>query len=195
MLPERVKLEIESQINGFESTVLGRLVGSFSDIASEAKVKKQDYLDLQSRNFNPETSDEGVIAENAYFEEYCYLSEQELLKTEFLNSSATWLFHLFERQKKTYFGTDTSGDIQTQLLADGYDISQCPSWNLLNKELRTVTNAVKHGAASQAAQRLKTQFPHRLLKGQIVVDDSTLNQYISALRVFWAKALHNKIVL
>ncbi|MBY7854291.1 hypothetical protein KW429_11345 [Vibrio fluvialis] len=195
MYPEIVKLDIDSQIDGFETMVLGRQLDCFSDIALEAQEKKQAYLDEQSNNFDPEHSDEGIIAENAYFVEIAYTSMWQSLKNDFLNSAAVSIFHMFEKQKKGFFGTDISGDISARLLADGYDINQCPEWNLLNRELRTVANAVKHGPDSGAAKRLKQDFPHRIDREHAFVDEPALRRYIVALRAFWERVLRGKIVL
>lgn len=195
MSPERVKLNIDSQIYGFEFTILERLLSSFSDIENEAKTKRLNYLAEKSKSFDPDLSDEACIEEDAYFEELDHLNIHSSLRTEFLNSSAIWLFHLFERQKKDFFGTDQTAPIKMQLLSDGYDIQNCSDWNLLNKELRTLANAVKHGSQSDAAKRLTNNFPTLLSNGEIVVNEVDIRKYISALKAFWNKALHQKIVL
>ncbi|HFQ4951555.1 hypothetical protein HQK29_23100 [Vibrio vulnificus] len=195
MFPERVKLNIESQIDGFEFTILERLLSSFSDIENEAKAKRLNYLAEKSKSFDPDLSDEACIEEDAYFEELEHLDVHSSLKTEFLNSSATWLFHLFERQKKDIFGTDLTAPIKTQLLSDGYDIQNCSDWHLLNKELRTLANAVKHGSQSDAAKRLSNDFSTLLSNDEIVVNEVDIRKYISALKAFWSKALYKKVVL
>ncbi|HIF9127068.1 TPA: hypothetical protein ACX6PM_003378 [Photobacterium damselae] len=195
MFPEHVKLNIESQIAGFEFTILERLLSSFSDIENEAKEKRSNYLAEKSKSFSPDLSDEAYIEEDAYIEELEHLNIHSTLRTEFLNSSAIWLFHLFERQKKNFFGTDQTDPIRVQLLSGGYDIQNCSDWNLLNRELRTLANAVKHGSQSDAAKRLTNNFPTLLSNGEIVVNEGDIRKYTSALKTFWSKALYQKIVL
>jgi hypothetical protein len=106
MFSERVKLEIEDEISGFERTTLNRLMSSFDNIEAEASDKRQFYLDRRSNQFDPDRDDEGCIAEDGYFKEVNHVLIETALKQEFTNSIAVWLFHLFVRQKKRTFGSD-----------------------------------------------------------------------------------------
>lgn len=195
MFPEVVKLNIEDEIDGFQRTTLERLLNSFNDIESEAYEKKQKYLDDKSKSFNPEIDDEFCIQEDAYFEEINHVSIERELKQEFLNSTAVWLFHLFERQKKRVFDTDKSEQLKAILAPDGYLLDQCDDWITLNKELRLAANAIKHGNESNAAKDLILKYPKLITNNHVVLSKSDINRYINALRVFWKKSLDGKVVL
>ncbi|WP_318414119.1 hypothetical protein [Photobacterium leiognathi] len=195
MFPERVKLEIESEINGFERTTLKRLLRSFDQIETEAANKRKDFLENKFRNFNPDTDDEGCIEDNAFFEELNHISVEQELKQEFLNSSATWLFHLFERQKKRVLGSDKTDILKQQFTADGYDLDTCTDWLVLNKELRLVANSIKHGSESTAAKDLSAKYPNLIDNANVRLSETDIVRYIDALKAFWEKALHGKVVL
>ena len=102
MYSKIVKLDIEHEIDGFERTTLTRLLNSFEDIELEANEIRRKFLEKRAKYFNPDIDDEADIEEEAYFNEINYLSIEQELRQEFLNSTATWLFHLFEKQKKEY---------------------------------------------------------------------------------------------
>ncbi len=194
MLSERVKLEIEEEISGFERTIFGRLFGCFDSIEQEAIRKRRDLLDSKSRNFDPDIDDEACIEEDAYFEEINHLLSEHHLKQEFLNSTATWLFHLFERQKKRVLGSDKTDILKPTLDADGYSIESCQDWQVLNKELRLAANTVKHGPESDMAKKLSVDFPRLANGGNVKIEKSDIERYIGSLRVFWEKVLDGKVV-
>ena len=195
MFPERVKLDIESEIDGFERTTTTRLLQSFNSIHDEAKKKSENYFNKRSAAFHPDYDDEGSVYEDTYFEEIYHLSIEEELKQEFLNSCTTWLFHLFERQKKRVYGTDKTDELKEILGKNNYDLSICKNWSILNKELRAAANSVKHGAESDAAKNLVKINANLIKDGKILVKQSDIQKYIDALRKFWKSALDNQIVL
>lgn len=195
MFPEIVKLEIEDEINGFERTTLERLFNSFDSIEEEAADNRKSFLDTKARSFNPDTDDEACIEEDAYFKEINHIFIEQELKQEFLNSIATWLFHLFERQKKRVLGSDKTDILKPQLAADGYCLDSCQDWITLNKELRFVANAIKHGHESDAGKTLRVKYPSLIDNNLIKLSKLDIERYIKALRVFWEKALDGKVVL
>lgn len=192
---ERVKLDIEYDINGFERTILERLLSSFETIEAEAKEKRQKFLEYTSKNFNPEHDDEGRIEEDGYFEEVNQIHIEESLKQEFLNSTVSWLFHLFEKQKIKVFGTHLTDALKSKLLYNNYDLNTCPNWRILNKEIRFAANAIKHGVQSQAMSGLIQNYPSLVENNVVVISRSEIIRYLSALRCFWEKALQNQVVL
>ncbi|AVQ86487.1 hypothetical protein C7R88_03655 [Plesiomonas shigelloides] len=195
MFPEIVKIKVEDEINGFETTTLERLFNSFDSIESEAAAKRKAFIDSKARNFNPDIDDEGCIQEDAYFEELNYIFIEQNLKQEFLNSTATWLFHLFERQKKRVLGSDKTDILKPKLAADGYVLDSCHNWSVLNKELRMAANAIKHGQKSDAARKLSADYPDLVDRDGVKLSKHDIERYINALRMFWEKALNGKVVI
>ena len=195
MYPEIVRLHIENEIDGFERTTLTRLLNSFEDIELEAIEKRKKFLEKKSKSFNPDIDDEACIEEDAYFEEVNHFSIEKELRQEFLNSTATWLFHLFEKQKKRVLGSDKSNILKPQLAKDNYDLNVCPNWKILNKELRNAANVIKHGLDGQSGKDLKLNFPHLIVNGNVVLSETHIRRYITALRCFWGKVLENKVIL
>lgn len=195
MFPEIVKLEIEDEINGFERTTLERLLKSFDDIESVAAEKRIAFFDSKARSFNPDIDDEGCIEEDAYFKEISHIFIEQDLKQEFLNSAATWLFHLFERQKKRVLGSDKTDILKSKLATDGYSLDSCQDWKVLNMELRLAANAIKHGHESDAAKTLLVKYPSLIDSDRVKLSKPDIERYIRALRVFWEKALDGKVVL
>jgi hypothetical protein len=191
---ERVKLEIEDEINGFERTAINRLLNCFDNIESEASEKRKYFLDSKSQCFNPDRDDEARIEEDGYFIELNQVFIETALRQEYINSIATWLFHLFERQKKRIFGSDKADIMKPMLDQCGYDIDSCPHWKTLNKELRHSANGVKHGPESDAAIELLSVYPCLFENGCIVLKKSDIERYLAALRYFWDKTLQSRVV-
>mgnify|MGYP005991430931 CR=1 FL=1 len=186
MYLEHTKLEVRYEIDGFERTTLTRLLDSFKTIQLEASQKRQDFLDIKSSNFDPDRDDEACILEDAYFEEIIHISIEETLKQEFINSTATWLFHLFERQKIRVLGTEKSDKLKPILLQQNYELSLCPDWLILNKELRLAANSIKHGNTSNAMSDLTKKYPALVVNNNVVITRSDIERYLTSLRQFWS---------
>ena len=195
MFPEIVKLEIEEEIDGFQRTTLERLLNSFDSIEVEATNIRNAYLKSRSENFDPDRDDEACIEEDAYFKEVTYISIENELKKEFLNSTSTWLFHLFERQKKRVFGSDKTEKLKPILSKNGYMVESCTDWLTLNQELRLLANAVKHGPKSGAAKKLFRKYPSLVANQNITIKQADIERYILSLKNFWSKALEGRVVL
>jgi hypothetical protein len=193
--PERVKLDIQYEIDGFEKTTLTRLLSSFDTIDVEASAKRQEFLEAKSISFDPERDDEVCIEENGFFEELNHVVIEEALKQEFLNSTVTWLFHLFERQRIRVYGTHLTNPLKIKLRENNYDLDTCQDWRVLNKELRYAANAIKHGSKSDAMNDLIKHYPNLIHSDKVVITKNDVERFLSALRVFWSKALHNQVVL
>jgi hypothetical protein len=183
--PEIVKLEVIKSIEGIQKTVTQRLLPAFDSIKSEAEEKERNHLERYSRNFDPDTMDEGCTFEDAFFEGLDHLFTEELLKQEFLNSTVTWIFHLFEKQKKSIFGTDKSDVIVPKLKAISINLDSDNNWKIVNKELRHLANTVKHGMQSDSANELAALRSDLIIEGELKVTLIDIEKYINALKGFW----------
>lgn len=195
MYSEITKIIIDNEINSFERMALQRILSSFDSIESEALEKRKLYLETKSKNFDPERDDEGCIEENGYFEELNHVLIESALMQEYLNSVATWLFHLFERQKKRVFYSDKTDLLKLKLAEIGYHLDSCTDWNTLNKELRLSANAIKHGSESDAAKELQKHSPKLFSNGCVILLQEDIERYLAALRDFWSKALYKQVIL
>ena len=191
MYPEIVKLNIEHEIDGFERTTLTRLLNSFEDIKLEATEKRRKFLEKKSKSLDPDIDDVGMIEEDAYFEEVNHFLIEQELKQEFLNSTAVWLFHLFERQKIRAFGSADTDILKPLLAQDNYVLDSCSDWKVLNKELRYVANVIKHGFEGDSGLNLNKYSPNLIVNESVVLTKTDIQRYIKALRNFWTKALED----
>ncbi|MDE4455896.1 hypothetical protein [Psychrobacter sp. DAB_AL62B] len=189
MYPKIVELDIKHEIDGFERATLTRLLNSFEDIELEATEKRRKFLERKSKNFDPDIDDEADIEEDAYFKEISHLSIEQELRQEFVNSTAVWLFHMFERQKKRIFKSDQTNTLKPMLAKKNYNIDACPDWKILHKELRNAANAIKHGPGSSAAKQLYKIAPNLFINKSIILSETDIQRYIDSLRTFWTKAL------
>jgi hypothetical protein len=192
--PERVKLELEDEINGFERT-FNRLLSCFDNIETEAAEKRQNFLDRKSESFNPDRDDEACIEEDGYFIELNHVFIETTLKQEYINSIAVSLFHLFERQKNRIFDSAETDEIKPKLDQSCYGIDSCQNWKILNKELRHFANTVKHGLDSKSGKKLQSKYPLLFENGCLVLKRSDIERHLAALRYFWDKLLNGRVVL
>lgn len=132
-----------------------------------------------------------MIEEDAYFEEVNHFLIEQELKQEFLNSTAVWLFHLFERQKIRAFGSADTDILKPLLAQDNYDLDSCSDWKVLNKELRYVANVIKHGFEGDSGLNLNKYSPNLIVNESVVLTKTDIQRYIKALRNFWTKALED----
>ncbi len=191
MDPEIIKINIEQEIDGFERTTLTRLLNSFESIELEAIEKRKLFLEKKSKSLDPDIDDVGMIEEDAYFEEVNHFLIEQELKQEFLNSTAVWLFHLFERQKIRAFGSADTDILKPLLAQDNYDLDSCSDWKVLNKELRYVANVIKHGFEGDSGLNLNKYSPNLIVNESVVLTKTDIQRYIKALRNFWTKALED----
>ena len=191
MDPEIIKINIEQEIDGFERTTLTRLLNSFESIELEAIEKRKLFLEKKSKSLDPDIDDVGMIEEDAYFEEVNHFLIEQELKQEFLNSTAVWLFHLFERQKIRAFGSADTDILKPLLAQDNYDLDSCSDWKVLNKELRYVANVIKHGFEGDSGLNLNKYSPNLIVNESVVLTKTNIQRYIKALRNFWTKALED----
>lgn len=194
MFPKIIHLTIKEEIYGFKRTTLDRLLPNFDSIENEAKERRSKYLKNKFANFDPDVDDEGCIEEDAYFEEINHIDIETKLKQEYLNSCAVWLFHIFEKQKKRVFQTDKSKKLKNILCKQGYDLNTCPSWEILNNQLRLAANSIKHGIQSSAFKQFSKNFPSIVKDDSVIINRQHLENYIVCLDNFWNKALTDKLI-
>lgn len=194
-LPEIFLLEVQEEIKNFSDVLFNRLLLSFVNIDVEASHEAEKYLEKRCREFNPEIDDEGIIYENAYFEEVNYAYIQYELKQDFLNLSVVWLFHIFERQFKKVFEPNTHGWLDIMKKASyfntNYNVEICPNFKIINKELRLLANAIKHGQHSEAFKKLKIEYPNFINEHNCIqVRKEDIERYINSIQYFWSNAIN-----
>lgn len=193
-LPEIFLLEVQEEIKNF-SVSFNRLLLSFTNIDAEASYEAEKYLEKRCREFNPEIDDEGIIYENAYFKEVNYAYSQYESKQNFLNTSVVSLFHIFERQFKKVFEPTTQGWLDIMKKASyfntDYNVEICPNFEIINKELRLLANAIKHGQHSNAFKKLKKEYPNFINEHDCIqVCKEDIEKYINSIQYFWSNAIN-----
>lgn len=190
-LYEHDKYEILNNLKYVSETIIKRLYSTFDSIKQEANEIEKTAYEKSSKFFNPETMDETFGMDEAYHEGIEHYIIHDEMKNEFLNSSITWVFHLFEKDCNRVFKV-TDGNEKKKIIENlGIDTSAGSQWSKCNSELRLIANTIKHGKGSSSTQ-LKTIKPN-LFKQSIsgVSDDEiqlTINDieyYIENMKGFW----------
>lgn len=193
------KINILNKIDTIQKTINGRLNPTFESIEEEANQIEKETLDELSRVFNPETMDESEVYEKAYHRAVEHYNVQREMKIEFLKSAVSWIFHLFEKDCTYVFNTE-NGDKKIEYLTT-LDIDTCNSsnWYKCNKELRVLTNSIKHGKG-YSFNTLKEIRPDLigssesfLSKNNIIITIENINEYIECMKLFW-ESLFEKIL-
>lgn len=197
--------EIEEELNIFEDNFRDRLLASFKNIQDQAKVKRFDYLQKRNSTFCSNYDDEAEIEENAFFHESNFTNLHEEFKNDFVNISAVWLYHIFERRFKRMFdcrrGNYRLNDIlsQSNLVNPNYEFEKCQNFRTINNELRLVSNAIKHGEGRSFDQLVK-EYPKMVVVNKLIsladakiqVGEDDIHRYILAMRTFWRKVLKSQ---
>lgn len=197
-LSEIYQLEAIEELDSFCLVFSNRLLPAFSSIEKEAKLKEEDYLKDKSENFSPEIDDEANILEDAYFERINHEIQHFSLKQDFLNISAVWLYHIFERRfelfgsqsKSKNFINKTKENLNHNAFYDKSK-SEFIENEVLNRidELRILANAIKHGKTSHAFKQLEKNLPRFIEKNEIVVNEQDIKDYVIVLKDFWLNAI------
>lgn len=208
-LCEADKLNIKEQLDVFYSSIMERLLPSFSTLEKEATEIERESLNNSSKHFNPDTDDEACIVEDAYFDGVNHYLVQSQMKQSFLNVSTLWLYHLFEQQLnnislqviKGFDYTQKKPDkpinrIKSCLKEKGLDNN--PNWIIIYKELRLVANTLKHadGSSKKQLERVRadlfkqnftniTKVTIPLFENEICVSELDFNNYYQAVVGFW----------
>lgn len=197
-LSEIYQLEAIEELDSFCLVFSNRLLPAFSSIEKEAKLKEEDYLKDKSENLSPEIDDEANILEDAYFERINHEIQHFSLKQDFLNISAVWLYHIFERRfelfgsqsKSKNFINKTKENLNHNAFYDKSK-SEFIENEVLNRidELRILANAIKHGKTSHAFKQLEKNLPRFIEKNEIVVNEQDIKDYVIVLKDFWLNAI------
>ena len=190
-LYESDKIKILDRIDAISKTINNRLLPTFDSIEKEAKeVGEKKFEDLSAR-FHPDYMDEGSVYEEAFDEEVCHYLLHREMKKEFMNSTVTWLFHLFEKDCSEIFKTNNGDNKKEELANLSIDTGTNSNWDLCNTELRLIANVIKHGKG-QSFDKLKLRKPsvikssHGFISdAEIVISVVDLNSYIIAMQQFW----------
>ena len=135
-LLERQK--VRSTIKLTVETIINRLLASFEGLENEIE-EMYDKIQFES--------------EEQYIDDVWHTRERHLqinnaMKQELLNNACVWLFHLFEKDCTTIFNTENGKEKKEHLEELGVSTGVSSAWRKINKELRLVANAVKHGEGS-----------------------------------------------
>lgn len=185
------KLEVLKNIQYVSETIIRRLYSTFDSIEQESEFVEEKAYEKSYQFFDPETMDETHGKEEAYHERVSYYLIHNEMKNEFLNSSITWIFHLFEKDCNRIFGTPNGNSKEAILQRLGINTSVNSVWSKCNSELRLIANTIKHGKGGSSA-KLKLSKPNLFKQGLIGASDceiqltiSDVKSYLNALTEFW----------
>lgn len=185
------KIETINSIKYISDTITKRLYSSFDLIEAEAKLVENKSYQNSSQYFDPETMDETYGLEEVFQDGVSHYIIHTQMKQEFLNSSITWLFHQFEKDCTRIFQTEDGNKKKEKLVELNLDISANSPWKICNKELRNLTNAIKHGEGNSFNQ-IQSARPDLFKKNsdgsisnQITVKISDIERYTTSLLDFW----------
>jgi hypothetical protein len=192
---------IFDKIVSIKETIFDRLLPVYNNIEEEAKKVEEEKLKELAKTFNPETMDAGDAYQEAWEEGAEHYTLQHAMKTEFLLSTATWLFHLFEKDcremcPKLY---NKPEDLKTELEKMGINCDDNSNWYKINTELRLVANTIKHGEGG-SYNKLKTLKPNYfettasyLTDSKIELSKEDILMYIENMYSFW-EAFFDKVL-
>lgn len=213
VLCEADKLNIEDQLDVFYSSIVNRLLPSFSELEKEADNIEKESLIKSSKYFNPEIMDEACVVEDAYFDGVNHYLIQNQMKQSFLNVSTLWLYHLFEQQLNNISLKIIENFDYTKIKKSREQIENCliekglvdnVHWQKIDKDLRLVANTLKHAEgrskndlekirpdlfASSSASTVKVAIP--LFENEICVSKLDFNKYHEAIVGFWGDYFNN----
>ncbi|OOS25356.1 hypothetical protein B0681_04875 [Moraxella porci DSM 25326] len=196
--------EIEEELNIFEDNFDERLLESFKNIEKQAKESRLGYLQKRNSAFCPDCDDEATIEENAFFHQVNFVNLHEDFKNDFINISAVWLYHIFERRFKQVFNCRNDNyrmnDILSKfnLVSSNYEFEKCTNICTINYELRLVANAIKHGKG-RSFDQLVRKYPNMVVDNKLIsladakiqVGEDDIHRYILAMRAFWRQVLES----
>lgn len=180
MFAEITEIAINQEMDGYERSVFKRLLPTFNSIQQEAETLAKEYRQHKSENFNPDLDDEGNIEDMALSIELYHSELETRLRQNFLNNSAVELRHILEKQLHNLFNAEKTDGLKGKTSSNGYSISTCPEWNLLNEELRIAANSIKHGKNSPSFTKLQRQFPSLIINNEVCITENNLKDYLQA---------------
>jgi len=190
-LYESDKISILERVDSISKTINNRLLPTFDLLEDEAKAVGKKKLEKLSANFHPDFMDEALVYEQAFDEEIYHYHLNSEMRKEFINSSITWLFHLFEKDRGNIFQTSDGNNKKFELEKLSINAEEGSLWDICNTELRLIANVIKHGKG-ESFDTLKLRKPKAiksfngfLSDGEIEITCEELNQYISNMKEFW----------
>ncbi|MEA2048920.1 MAG: hypothetical protein U9O64_10815 [Campylobacterota bacterium] len=187
------KYHIFDKIASIEETIFNRLLPAYNNIEEEAKKVEDEKLKELAKTFNPDIMDAGEAYQKAWEEGAEHYTLQHAMKTEFLLSTATWLFHLFEKDCREMCPElyNKPEDLKSELEKIGIYCDNNSDWYKINTELRLVANTIKHGEGG-SYNRLKTLKPDYfevstsyLTDNTIEISEEAIQIYIENMKSFW----------
>ena len=190
---ESHKNHIFYKIDAIKSTIFERLLPVYNNIEIEAEAVAKAKYDELGKKFNPESMDESDAVEMAWEEGGEYYALQHAMKAEFLLSTATWLFHLFEKDCREMCPTlyNKPIELKDKLKEMGINCDSNSNWYKINTELRLVANTIKHGKGV-SYDKLKPLKPNYfettasyLTDSKIELSKEDILMYIENMLSFW----------
>lgn len=190
-LYESDKYETLDNLKYVSETIINRLYSTFDSLDEEADLKEKEAYENSAQYFNPETMDETYGLDESFHEGVNHLTVHNVMKDEFLNSSVTWIFHLFEKDCNRIFDT-TDGNVKKSAITNlGMNTSQTSLWVKCNSELRLIANTIKHGKGPSSV-KLQSIKPELFKVGicgssdhEIQLTISNIKEYLNNLMQFW----------
>lgn len=190
---ESHKHHISYKIESIKDTIFGRLLPVYQNIENETKRVEKEKLEELGKSFNPDTMDPGDAYQEAWEEGAEYYVLQHAMKTEFLLSTATWLFHLFEKDCKEMCPSlcNKPEELKSKLQEMGINCDIGSNWYKTSTELRLVANTIKHGEG-RSYDQLKDIKPRYfqttasyLTDNKIEILEEDILEYIENMNSFW----------
>ncbi|MCW8934502.1 MAG: hypothetical protein OQK98_07235 [Gammaproteobacteria bacterium] len=190
---ESHKYHISYKINSIKETIFSRLLPVYENIEEEAKIIAKKKLEELGKSFNPDTMDVGDAYQEAWEDGTEHYVLQHAMKVEFLLSTATWLFHLFEKDCREMCPSlyNKPEELKKKLEEMGISCDVGSNWYKTNTELRLVANTIKHGEG-KSCDRLKGIKPEYfktntsyLTDNKIEIPEEDMTKYIDNMSSFW----------
>ena len=212
--------EICENINKLINVLESKLIPVFNNLDKETENIENKIYEEQTEyiytfsddyeNIMEQEREAQIISQETAWE---YYSMNKEIQQDFLNMTAVWLFHLFEKEKKEIFtfkfqenGKEKKKEFEKEELkwileTIQVNIKEDSNWKKINKELRALNNAIKHGEGS-SFQKLKELRPDLLIdvnqknsseysdifypeKLKITVTFEDTKKYAKAMKEFW----------
>lgn len=181
------------KINSIYETISNKILPVYNNIESEAREIEEKTLKELSDNFNPYTMDPSDAYQEAQQNGAAHYTLQHEMKKEFLLSSATWLFHIFEKDCKKMCPSlhNKPIELKIKLSEMGISCDNNSDWYITNTELRLVANTIKHGSG-RSSESLQIIRPDYFEHGQSFLSDSEIHisfediqNYVTKMKSFW----------
>jgi len=190
---ESHKIHIFDKINAIELTIFKKMLPLYDDIEAEAKEVAIAKIAELGASFNPDTMDASDVEEKAWEAGIEHYELQLAMKAEFLLSTATWLFHLFEKncKKMCPYLYNKPEELKTKFEELGINCDNQSDWHKTNTELRLAANTIKHGEghSSKKLQRIRPEYfdtkSSYLTDSKIEITRENIQSYIEHMKSFW----------